>query len=148
MKRYTFSLASVLHLRAQQTEAAELLLKVLQEKLLAIQTRQKAFADELTQGELELIGGNRELRGETLAQMDAYRRWAAGERSKQAEEAARCIHEIQIHNAKVLEAKRNQELLEKLKERTLQRWKKESEREEQALAEDTFMSQWGRRSNE
>ena len=48
-------------------------------------------------------------------------------------------------NAYVIEAKRNYQLLEKLRDRTRQRWELDSAREEQALTEEAFMSQWGKR---
>jgi len=145
MKRYAFSLAGVLRLRVQQAEAAEAQLAFLYAELQAIQTRQQEFADQLQKDEAELFNPNRVIAGESLVQMDAYRRWATIERRREAQVAAQCIGRIQEQNARVIEAKRNQQLLEKLRDRTRQRWELDSAREEQALAEEAFMSQWGKR---
>ena len=144
MKRYAFSLAGVLRLRVQQAEAAEAQLAFLYAELQTIQARQKEFIDQLQKDEAELFNPNRVLAGESLVQMDTYRRWATVERRRQAQVAAQCIARLQEQNARVIEAKRNQQLLEKLRDRTRQRWELDSAREEQALAEEAFMSQWGK----
>jgi len=144
MKRYAFSLAGVLRLRVQQAEAAEAKLAFLYAELQTIQTRQQEFAGQLQKDEAELLNPNRAIAGESLVQMDAYRRWATIERRREAQLAAQCIARIQEQNALVIEAKRNQQLLEKLRDRTRQRWELDSAREEQALAEEAFMSQWGK----
>jgi len=144
MKRYAFSLAGVLRLRVQQAEAAEAQLAFLFAELQTIQTRQQEFADQLQKDEAELLNPNRAIAGESLVQMDAYRRWANIERRREAQVAAQCIARIQQQNACVIEAKRNKQLLEKLRDRTRQRWELDSAREEQALAEEAFMSQWGK----
>jgi flagellar export protein FliJ len=144
MKRYQFSLAGVLRLRVQQTEAAEAKLSAMHQELQQIQERQDAMLNALRQDQAELFRPDRPLSGESLVQMDEYRRWVAAERRRQDQEAAACIARIQEQNGKVLEAKRNQQLLEKLRDRGRQRWEIESAREEQALAEEAFMSQWGK----
>jgi len=144
MKRYAFSLAGVLRLRVQQAEAAEAKLAFLYAELQTIQTRQQEFAGQLQKDEAELLNPNRAIAGESLVQMDAYRRWATIEQRREAQVAAQCIARIQEQNALVIEAKRNQQLLEKLRDRTRQRWELDSAREEQALAEEAFMSQWGK----
>jgi flagellar export protein FliJ len=144
MKRYAFSLAGVLRLRVQQAEAAEAKLAFLYAELQTIQTRQQEFDDQLQKDQDELLTPNRVLAAESLLQMDAYRRWAAIERRRQTQVAAQCIARIQEQNARVIAAKRNQQLLEKLRDRTRQRWELDNAREEQALAEEAFMSQWGK----
>ena len=144
MKRYEFSLAGVLRLRVQQAEAAVAQLSLLSAELQAIQTHQQNFLAELQKDEAELLNSNRPLAGESLVQMDAYRRWATIERRRQAQTAAHCIARIQEQNARVIEAKRNQQLLEKLRDRARLRWELDSAREEQALAEEAFLSQWGK----
>jgi flagellar export protein FliJ len=144
MKRYQFTLEGVLRLRIQQSEAAEAVLSGLHEELSRIHARQQQFNAEVRQGEAELLTPQRVLDGEILLRMDEYRRWAAVERRRQAEEVTRCISKIQEQNARVLEAKRNQQLLEKLRDRSRQRWETEAAREEQALAEEAFFSQWGK----
>ncbi len=144
MKRYVFSLAGVLRLRVQQAEAAEAKLALLYTELQTIQTRQQEFEDQLQKDQAELFTPNRVLAGESLVQMDSYCRWAAIERRRQTQVAAQCIARIQEQNASVIEAKRNQQLLEKLRDRARQRWELDRAREEQALAEEAFMSQWGR----
>ncbi len=144
MKRYEFSLAGVLRLRVQQAEATEAQLALLYAELQTIQTQQQNFLDELQKDEAELLSPNRPIAGESLVQMDAYRRWATIERRRQAQTAAQCIARIQEQNARVIEAKRNQQLLEKLRDRTRRRWELDSAREEQALAEEAFLSQWGK----
>ena len=113
-------------------------------ELQAIQTHQQNFLAELQKDEAELLNSNRPLAGESLVQMDAYRRWATIERRRQAQTAAYCIARIQEQNARVIEAKRNQQLLEKLRDRARLRWELDSAREEQALAEEAFLSQWGK----
>lgn len=144
MKRYQFSLAGVLRLRVQQTEAAEAQLSLMHQELQQIQDRQQALLEGLRQDQANLFAPDRPLTGESLVQMDDYRRWVALERRRQDQEAADCIARIQKQNSVVLEAKRNQQLLEKLRDRGRQRWEVDSAREEQALAEEAFMSQWGK----
>jgi flagellar export protein FliJ len=144
VKRCQFTLAGVLRLRVQQTEAAEVQLSLMHQELQQIQERQQALLNDLRRDQADLFRPDRPLSGEDLVQMDEYRRWVTLERRRQDQEAAECIARIQEQNRKVLEAKRNQQLLEKLRDRGRQRWEVESAREEQALAEEAFMSQWGK----
>ncbi len=148
MKRYQFSLAGVLRLRVQQTEAAEAELAILYQELQQIQDQQEILLTNLHKDQAELFRPDRPISGEALVQMDEYRRWVATERRRQDQQAAECIARIQEQNRKVLEAKQNQQLLEKLRDRGRQRWEAEAAREEQALAEEAFMSQWGKQREE
>lgn len=114
------------------------------QELQQIQERQQTLLNDLRRDQAELFRPDRPLSGESLVQMDEYRRWVVQERRRQDRDAAECISRIQQQNSRVLEAKRNQQLLEKLRDRGRQRWETESAREEQALAEEAFMSQWGK----
>lgn len=114
------------------------------QELQQIQERQQALLNDLRRAQAELFAPDRPISGEALVQMDEYRRWVNLERRRQDQEAAQCISRIQEQNTRVLEAKRNEQLLEKLRDRGRQRWEIESAREEQALAEEAFMSQWGK----
>jgi len=144
LKRYQFSLAGVLRLRIQQTEAAEAQLALMHQELEQIRDRQQGLINDLRRDQADLFRPDRLLSGEALVQMDEYRRWVTLERRRQDQAAAECIARLQEQNTRVLEAKRNQQLLEKLRDRARQRWEIESAREEQALAEEAFMSQWGK----
>ena len=145
MKRYQFNLAGVLRLRVQQTEAAEAVLAALHQELERLQAEQEALRNDLQRHQAEVFDTARTLTGEALAQLDEFRRWVVGEQRRQAQAAADCISRIQGQNGRVIEAKRNHQLLEKLRDRGRQRWESEAAREEQALAEEAYMSQWSQK---
>ena len=145
MKRYQFNLAGVLRLRVQQTEAAEAVLAALHHELERLQAEQEALRNDLHRNQTEVFHSSGPLTGEALAKLDEFRRWVVGEQRRQARAAADCISRIQDQNRRVIEAKRNQQLLEKLRDRGRQRWESEAAREEQALAEEAYMSQWSQK---
>jgi flagellar export protein FliJ len=145
LKRFQFTLAGVLRLRVQQTEAAKAELAALHRELERLQAEQEALRNDLLRHQAEVFNTGRTLTGEALVQLDEFRRWVVGEQRRQAQTAADCISRIQEQNRRVIEAKQNQQLLEKLRDRGRQRWESEAAREEQALAEEAYMSQWSQK---
>lgn len=145
MKRYQFTLDGVLRLRIQQTESAEAALAALYHELESLQAQQEVLRNELERSQTEVLHSGGPLTGEDLVRLEGYRRWVTTQQRRHAQSTAGCISRIQEQNRRVLEAKRNQQLLEKLRERSRQRWQDEAAREEQALAEEAYLSQWAQR---
>lgn len=142
MKRYQFTLDGVLRLRIQQTESAEAELAALYRELESLRAQQEALRNELECSQAEVLHSGGPLTGDDLVRLEGYRRWATSQQRRQARSTADCISRIQEQNRRVIEAKRNQQLLEKLRDRGRQRWELEAAREEQALAEEAYLSQW------
>ncbi|MFO0503670.1 MAG: hypothetical protein ACK527_15875 [Acidobacteriota bacterium] len=142
MKRYQFTLDGVLRLRIQQTESAEAELAALYRELENLQAQKEALRNELERSQAEVLHSGGPLTGEDLVRLEGYRRWVTSQQRRQAQSTADCISRIQEQNRRVLDAKRNQQLLEKLRDRGRQRWESEAAREEQALAEEAYLSQW------
>ena len=145
MRRYQFTLDGVLRLRIQQTEAAEAALAALYRELDGLQAQQAALRNDLERTQADVLHSGGPLTGEDLVRLENYRRWVTTQQRRHAQSAADCISRIQEQNRRVLEAKRNQQLLEKLRDRSRQRWQDEAAREEQALAEEAYLSQWAQK---
>ncbi|MCA2971199.1 MAG: hypothetical protein INH43_21995 [Acidobacteriaceae bacterium] len=145
MKRYQFTLDGVLRLRIQQTEAAEAALAGLYRELDGLQAQQEALRNDLERSQADVLQSGGPLTGEDLLRLESYRRWVTTQQRRHAQSTADCISRIQEQNRRVLEAKRNQQLLEKLRDRSRQRWQDEAAREEQALAEEAYLSQWAQK---
>jgi len=145
VKRYQFTLDGVLRLRIQQTEAAEAALAVLYRELDGLQAQQEALRIDLERSLADVLQSGGSLTGEDLVRLEGYRRWVTTQQRRYSQSTADCISRIQEQNRRVLEAKRNQQLLEKLRDRSRQRWQDEAAREEQAHAEEAYLSQWAQK---
>lgn len=144
MKRFRFSLETVLRWRRSRLEQEQSRLQSLLAERAAIQERIRRCETERREAE-QLVLGAALIQPQELAALDTFCRWLTQERDRLEQAAADCESRIAAQREVVLEAQRKVRLIEKLKERRLAEWEAEAVRELEALAAETYLAQWGRR---
>ena len=132
MKRFRFSLEKVLKLRTQEQEQAK---RALAQAMAVEASARQALEDvraRLQQRASE--AGALERAGLSVFEFANFRHYVAflqGEEKRYAEELARAEQMTQKRRLALLEARRREKALEKLKERRLEQYQQESLRHEQ-----------------
>ncbi len=138
MQRFRFRLASVMKWRTVQLELEE-------DKLQSLfAERNRALAElarlEQSRKEADSILKADQVDGQALAALDNHRAALGRNRQKVRTSMADCERRIMAQRAKVTEAERRVQLLERLKERRLEEWNAEAAKELEALASETFLA--------
>ena len=146
MKRFRFPLERVRRWREEQADLEEIKLERLFSELSAIQRQHEELLSERTQAETILNSG-KPISAEELARLDVFRQHVQ----------ARCISLDQLereHAAKiaqqrqrVVEARRQFELLERLRMKNLMQWRGASNQEQEALAAELYLARRRRPSS-
>lgn len=144
MKRFRFSLESVLRWRRNRLEQEQLRLQGLLAERATIQQRIRDCESQRRQAEQTVLRAAL-IQPQELAALEAYRRWLRQQRARLEQAASDCEARIAAQREVVLEARRELRLIEKLKERRLTEWEAEAARELEGLAAETYLAQWGRR---
>lgn len=142
MKRFEFRLEAVLRWRLSELESEQARLQNLFAELAAIRTS----IDELDAAqtpERTTVHSPAATPGERVA-LDCWIRWARAERDSRIAKAADCERRIAGQRARVVEARRKAELLEKLRERRRSEWTAELGRELEAVAAEAYAAKWHR----
>lgn len=142
MKKFRFPLEMALELRARTVETAEQALRAAQEEWKANQRLQDELADEVRRAEHAAVTGN--VDAAEMVALDRYRAASHRRRQRLAHEAAALVRRVAERQAAWQTAERDRTLLIRLKEKSLARWQLESEKEQQQLAEEAYLSRWGR----
>lgn len=144
MKRFAFPLEGALRWRQRRLELQESRLRSLAAERDAIRERIGQIGQARRRAEQELLG-QASIRAEELAALEAYRLRLARERVRLQQAETDCEGRLAAQRERVLEARRDVRLIEKLKERRLAEWQAEADRELEALAAEVFLARWGRR---
>ncbi|MDD2709694.1 MAG: hypothetical protein PHV34_17035 [Verrucomicrobiae bacterium] len=137
MKRFRFSLQSLLQLRNHQKEmAAQAWMKALANLQAAVNATQKALASlQAWQRTHRLQAGDRILARDLIRNQQAtqgfYHQWINCERIRKAME-----HRAREVLSKWNEARRKEEILERIKNRRRAQWQKECDLEEQKINDE------------
>jgi len=141
MKKFRFPLQRLLHYRRSRLAGEQALLERLMAEQAALEHRRAALEREermvnesirrlpvLDSGQLEAVA--------------AFRRFAAAEAVRLAEEAASASARIASQREAVLSARREVEVLEKLRERRLRDWRLELDREMEKQTAELVVARW------
>ena len=139
MKRFHFPLERVRRWRGEQADLEEMKLERLFAELSAIQRQREELLSERIQAET-LLNCGQPISAEELARLDAFRQYVQ----------ARCISLDQIERdqaakiaqqrQRVVEARRQFELLERLRKKNLMQWQGASNQEEETLAAELYLA--------
>jgi flagellar export protein FliJ len=143
MQNFRFSLEKVRAWRSTQVELEEALL----ERLFAERKRLEsalASLDASKTGEERAILELSAVDGRQLAFLDRYQRHVEASKKKTQAAIADASRRIATQRARVLEARRNFQLLEKLNERRFAEWRVEFNRELEAQAGEAYLARWRR----
>ena len=142
MKRFTFPLESVRVWRFRQLETEESRLHQIFAERDALIARRHAMEEELRQ-EMGVLAA-RNLEAGQLAALDAFRRFVSNEKSRIAAEMRLCEQRIGAQRKLVVEARRQFELLNRLREKAATSWRAENARELENTAADLYLARCAR----
>jgi flagellar biosynthesis chaperone FliJ len=143
MKKFTFSLERVLHLRQAQARIEEMKLERLYGERMAIDAQEQSLRDQRGRAESEIRARGEAAAGE-LAALDAFQQHVQAQVQRSRQARASCERRIQEQLHVVTGKRRDMKLLEKLKLTRQLAWKSELDREITQQAEETHLARWKR----
>ena len=144
MKRFRFPLEAALRLRERAVEAAGLALQVAQSEWNAKQREREALAEEVRGAEAAVRGDGVAVEPEDFVALDRFKVAAQRRQARLAQEATAIGKRVAERQVVLQLAERDQKLVERLKEKARDRWEEEFEKEQQQMAEEAYLSRWGR----
>jgi DNA-binding LytR/AlgR family response regulator len=139
MKRFQFPLERVRQWRAGQATLEEMKLEQLRDQLAQLREAKRAMDAERAQSERDLLA-QPSMQALELQSMEKYRVHtrtkilAIEERERQAEVV------LEDQRQRLIRARRDAELLERLKRKALAAWQVASDREQESLATELFLA--------
>lgn len=143
MKTFNFPLQRVLDWRSIQMRTEEEKLAGLQYKLASIIARDKA----LTEAELETetdLAKSPTLNGMDLQRFAAFQLRVRSERASLQASRIQCDAQIIEQRKRLLKARKEARVLEKLREKRLEAWTYLNDREVETIAAEAYISRWAR----
>jgi len=141
MKRFSFPLDRVRRWRLEQLNVEEMKLQRLRAELEGLAASKRLVQDELTQTQRQLLG-QAYLQSSELETLDSYRLHIRG----RIRELEHCEWErgvkLMEQRTKVIEARRQYELLEKLRKKSFGEWKMAVDKEQEDLAAELFLGRY------
>ncbi len=144
MKRFQFPLETVLRWRQSRLEAEQARLRELLAEREQIRLRIRQTEEDAQAAARDVLSAEGIL-AEELAALETYLRRLSAERARLRGAEADCEARIGRQRERVLEAERRVRVIEKLRERRLQEWRAEVDREIENQAAEAYLAQWGRR---
>ena len=143
MQRFRFPLEKVREWRGTQVELEEARL----EKLLGERQQLEAALAQLDAGrvsEERAVLRQTRVAAEQLAALDYYRIYVEERKRQTQAQIDECGRSVAQQRTRLMEARRNFELLDRLKERRLAEWRLDFSREQEALAGELYLARWRR----
>lgn len=141
MKRFLFPLDRVRRWRAEQASVEELKLERLYGQLGALEDEKRKVASERSASE-RMVLEQTSMRASELQALDTYRLHARS-RIGQIEQGQREVTaEIEVQRQRLIEARRQAELLERLKNKKFEEWQALASREEETIAGELYLANW------
>ncbi len=144
MKRFQFPLERVRRWRAGQAALEELKLEQLHGNLEALREEKRKMARARSESEREVLG-QASIEASELESLDAYRLHARNKIREFENQELQAAAQIEEQRQRVIQAQRNVELLERLKQKALDAWQAESDREQENFAAELYLARWTRR---
>jgi hypothetical protein len=138
---FRFRLQKVLEWRHTQLELAEAQYRQQAAALAGIDRARAGLAAEGIHTEAEVRSWN-PVTDRDLAALAEFRLHIRARDSELAAHRAECAKQLEAMQAAMLEARRHFRLLERLKERGLEAWTAERDRELEQLASEAFLARW------
>ena len=139
MKRFNFPLDRVRRWRLEQLNVEELKLQQLRAELESLAAQKRLIQDELSQTQRQVLG-QAHMRSSELESLDCFGLHIRGRvRELEHSEWERGTRIVE-QRAKVIEARRQFELLEQLRKKSLSVWKTAADKEQEDLAAELFLA--------
>jgi hypothetical protein len=141
MKRFNFPLDRVRRWRLKQLNVEELKLQQLRAELEGLATSKRFIQDELAQTQRQVLG-QAYMQSSELETLDSYRLHIRG----RIRELENCEWErgvkLMEQRTRVIEARRQYELLEKLRKKSFGEWKTAVNKEQEDFAAELFLGRY------
>jgi len=144
MKRFQFPLERVRRWRAGQAALEELKLEQLREQQARLEEEKRSIQRERANSERDVLG-RPVMEATELQNLDAFRVHARDKIREFENRERQAAAQIEQQGQRVMEARRNAELLERLKQEAGAAWQRASDREQESLATELYLAQWTRR---
>jgi flagellar export protein FliJ len=141
VKRFSFPLHRVMEWRRTEARVEEAKLQRLFAEARGVEARVEELKEQRLAAEKELIAAPSSM-GADLAALGTFQRFAIGEQKRLAAKRIECEGRIAAQMQAVAAKRREVRLLEKLKERRQETWRREVSRESDALAEEAYLARW------
>lgn len=143
MKAFRFSLDRVLEWRASQLLVEEAELRKLTEHAASLELTAASLEQSRVAAE-EKVRNSTHLDGWDLKALGAYRRQIDKQRESLQARLKEALKKVVVQREKLLVARREHRLVEKLRERRLVEWTAESNREIEQNAADSYLAKFNR----
>jgi flagellar export protein FliJ len=143
MKRFQFPLDRVRRWRAEQAALEELKLERLYGQLAALADEKRNIEDKRTASERQVLE-QASMEGGELQALDIYRSHVRSRIGQMDQRQREVTGEIEVQRQKLIEARRQAELLERLKDKKLGEWRALAAREEETIAGELYLAKWRR----
>ncbi|MBL8220715.1 MAG: hypothetical protein JNL62_15900 [Bryobacterales bacterium] len=143
MKRFQFQLATALDWRKRRMETEQARLDELLARQAGLQRMLEDTARDRARSGEELLRATT-IEAEDLAALDAYRRALDVQKRRLERELAAVAEAIGRQRQLVMATMRDYRLMEKLKDRRLEEWRKQFERELENEATELYLAKRGR----
>ena len=144
MKRFQFPLERVRRWRAGQAALEELKLEQLREQQARLEEEKRSIQRERAHSERDVLG-RQVMEATELQNLDAFRVHARDKIREFENRERQAAAQIEQQVERVMEARRNAELLERLKQEAGAAWQRANDREQESLATELYLAQWTRR---
>src|SRR5260370_38784104 len=139
MKRFTFTLETVRRWRLEQAGIGELKLRqILAEKQKLAATKVQIQSDVAQT--VQQVLGQPSMQSRELENLDFFRLYVGGRIRDLENQERQCEARMVAQRTKVLEARRQFELLDRLREKALAEWRAAGDKEQEELAAELFLA--------
>ena len=141
MKRFHFSLERVRRWRGEQADLEAMKLERLFGELSALERQRAELLMERAEAE-GILAAPHAFEAEELSNLDSFRRYVHAR--CQSLETLKRQQEARIDRQRdvLLEARRQYELLDRLRKKNLVEWRAASDKEQETLAAEMFLARW------
>jgi hypothetical protein len=139
MKRFSFPLERVRRWRDGQAVLEEMKLEQIREQLSRLGEEKRRIESERIDNEREILA-QPSIEAIQLQSLDAYRVHVR-KKTRDIENSQRQVEvQVEQQRQRVIETRRNAELLERLKRKALDEWQAASDREQETLATELYLA--------
>lgn len=141
MKRFEFPLERVRQWREKRVSIEEARMERLTAELQAVETRRAELEQERSSNELAVMRTGA-VDSAQLQAMEGFGRYVRAQRTVLANARIDCERKIAEQRQRIIEARREAQLLDKLRERRLTTWQIEFDKDIEAQAAEAYLAKW------
>lgn len=146
MKAFRFPLEQVRLYRQEQAELEELKLQRIHAELQSLQHLARQIQAEADQASRTVLG-DAHIEAYFLASLDEYREHARNQLKRIAEQSRDCGKRAEVQRQRLMEMRRQFELLDRLKKKAMAEWRMARDKEQEELAAELFLAKRTRDRN-